>query len=155
MLQVLLSLIDPEQFPPFCSALVLIRDLVSIPPPQVFEQDNQVDQGPQTQSSGKKNKYLKLNNHNLKWWNDPKNECYTFYLHCNPLQGKYRVNQQCCPGGNCSETPRRPSVGVSGGLRIFLAKSLVILPIYTKFKLELASDKLKFHVYSWNYQWFS
>ena len=53
MLQVLLSLPDPEQFPPFRSALVLLRDLVSVPPPQVFEQDDQVDQDPQTQSSEK------------------------------------------------------------------------------------------------------
>ena len=42
---------DSGQFPPFRSALVLVRNLVSVPPPQVFEQDNQVDQGPQTQSS--------------------------------------------------------------------------------------------------------
>ena len=53
VLQVLLSLPDPEQFPPFCSTLVLVRDLVSVPPPQVFEQENQVDQGPQSQSSEK------------------------------------------------------------------------------------------------------
>ena len=52
VLQVLLSLLDPGQFPPFRSALVLVRNLVFVPPPQVFEQDNQVDQGPQTQSSG-------------------------------------------------------------------------------------------------------
>ena len=65
VLQVLLSLPDSEQFPPFCLVLVLVRDLVSVPPPQVFEQDNQVDQGPQTQSSGKKPNISKLNNHNL------------------------------------------------------------------------------------------
>ena len=53
VLQVLLSLPDSEQFPPFCLVLVLVRDLVSVPPPQVFEQDNQFDQGPQTQFSGK------------------------------------------------------------------------------------------------------
>ena len=53
VLQVLMSNLDPEQFPPFCSTLVLLRDLFSIPPPQVFEQDDQVDQDPQTQSSGK------------------------------------------------------------------------------------------------------
>ena len=53
VLQGLLSLLDSKQFPPFCSALVFLRDLVSVPPPQVFEQGNQVDQGPQTQSSGK------------------------------------------------------------------------------------------------------
>ena len=47
-----MSLPDPEQFPPFGSALVLVRDLVLVPPPQVFEQDDQVFQGPQTQSSG-------------------------------------------------------------------------------------------------------
>ena len=45
----------------------------------------------------------------------------------------YRVAQQCCPGGNRPETPRRPS---AGGLRIFWVKSLVILAIYTKIKLK-------------------
>ena len=49
-----MSNLDPEQFPPFCSSLVLLRDLFSIPLPQVFEQDDQADQGPQTQSSGNK-----------------------------------------------------------------------------------------------------
>ena len=58
VLQGLLSLPDPEQFPPFFSALVLVRDLVSVPPPQVFEQDPQVDQRPQTQSTGNKKKYF-------------------------------------------------------------------------------------------------
>ena len=53
MLQVLLSLPDPKQFPPFSSALVLVRDLDLVPPPQDFEQGNQVDQAPHTQSSGK------------------------------------------------------------------------------------------------------
>ena len=46
-------------------ALVLVRDLLSVPPPQDFEQGNQVDQGPQTQSSGKKHNISRLNNHNL------------------------------------------------------------------------------------------
>jgi hypothetical protein len=32
------------------------------------------------------------------------------------LESFYRVDQQCCPGGNCSETPRRPS---PGGLHIY------------------------------------
>ena len=54
MLQGLLSLLDPEQVPPNCSILVLVRDRVLVPPPQGIEQDNQVDQGPQTQSSRKK-----------------------------------------------------------------------------------------------------
>ena len=54
---------------------------------------------------------------------------------------KYRVDQQCCLGGNRPETPRRPS---ARGLRIFLAKSLVIPAIYTKFKLKFVSDKLEF-----------
>ena len=27
---------------------------------------------------------------------------------------KYHVNQQCCPGGNCPETPGDPPQGVSG-----------------------------------------
>ena len=49
----LLSLPDPEQFPPFCSFLILLRDLVLVPPPQDFEQGDQNDQIPQTQSSGK------------------------------------------------------------------------------------------------------
>ena len=44
----------------------------------------------------------------------------------------YRVAQQCCPGGNRPETPRRPS---AGGLRIFWAKSLVITAIYTNLSL--------------------
>ena len=54
----------------------------------------------------------------------------------------YRVNQQCCPGGNRPETPRPD----------FLAKSLVIPAIYTKFKLKFVSDKLEFCIYGWNYQ---
>ena len=66
VLQSLLSLPDPGQFPPFRSVLVLLRDLVLVPLPHGFEQNDHVDQGPQTQSSGKKNKYLKLNNQNLK-----------------------------------------------------------------------------------------
>ena len=52
VLQFLMSLPDPEQFPPFRSVLVLVRNLVWVPPPQGFEQDNQVDQDPQTQSIG-------------------------------------------------------------------------------------------------------
>jgi hypothetical protein len=52
VLQGLLSLPDPEQFPPFCSISIFLRDLVLVPTPQSFEQDDQVDQGPQTQSSG-------------------------------------------------------------------------------------------------------
>ena len=60
VLQLFMSLPDPEQFPPFRSALVLVRDLVLVPPPQVLEQDNQVDQGPQTQSSGKKTTFQNL-----------------------------------------------------------------------------------------------
>ena len=53
MLQSWLSLSDPEQLPPLRSVLVLVRDLVSVPLPQDFEQEPQVDQGPQTQFSGK------------------------------------------------------------------------------------------------------
>ena len=41
----------------------------------------------------------------------------------------YRVDHQCCPGGNCPETPRRPS---AGGLRIFWLKSLDLPVIYPK-----------------------
>ena len=52
VLQGLLSLPDPEQVPPFFSILIFLRDLVLVPTPQDFEQDNQVDQDPQTQSSG-------------------------------------------------------------------------------------------------------
>ena len=37
---------------PFCSILVLLRDLELVPTPQGFEQGVQDDQGPQTQSSG-------------------------------------------------------------------------------------------------------
>ena len=59
--------------------------------------------------------------------------------------GRYRVAQQCCPGGNRPETPWRPS---AGGLRIFWVKSLVILAIYTKFKLMAH----KFCINGWNYQ---
>ena len=61
-----------------------------------------------------------------------------FIKHC---LHAYRVTQQCCPGGNRPETPRRPS---AGGLRIFWAKSLVIPAIYTKFKLMAHKFKLKF-----------
>ena len=59
VLQGWLSLPDPEQFPPFCSFLILLRDLVMVPPPQDFEQDDQNDQIPQTQSSGKKQQHFK------------------------------------------------------------------------------------------------
>ena len=65
LLQRLLSLPDPGQFPPFCSALIFLRDLVVVSTPQDFEQGDQVDQGPQTQSSGKKPNISKLNNLNL------------------------------------------------------------------------------------------
>ena len=54
----------------------------------------------------------------------------------------YRVYQQCCPGGNRPETPRPD----------FLAKSLVILAIYLKFKLLTNKFKLGFRIYGWNYQ---
>ena len=83
---------------------------------------------------------------------------HTYYTHSAGLESRpsrfvsrstiYRVAQQCCPGGNRPETPRRPS---AGGLRIFWAKSLVIPAIYTKF----VSHKLEFCIYGWNYQWFS
>ena len=52
VLQNLLSLSEPEQFPPFCSILIFLRDLVLVPTPQSFEQGVQDDQGPQTQSFG-------------------------------------------------------------------------------------------------------
>mgnify|MGYP007048360905 CR=1 FL=1 len=58
VLQNLLSLSEPEQFPPFCSILIFLRDLVLVPTPQSFEQDDQVDQRSQTQSSGKNNNWL-------------------------------------------------------------------------------------------------
>ena len=80
VLQCLLSLPDPEQVPPNRSILVLVRDRLLVPPPQVFEQDNQDDQGPQTQSSKKENNNLKLNKHNQRWLNDSKNNCYSFLL---------------------------------------------------------------------------
>ena len=60
-----MSLPDPEQFPPFRSVFVLVRDLVLVPPPQGFEQDDQLPQRPQTQFSGKNNNNSKINNHNL------------------------------------------------------------------------------------------
>ena len=53
VLQDFVSLPDSKQFPPYRSGLVFIRDLVSVPPPQGFEQGNQDDQAPQSQSSGK------------------------------------------------------------------------------------------------------
>ena len=61
----------------------------------------------------------------------------------------YHVTQQCCPGGNRPETPRRPS---AGGLLIFGAKLLVIPTIYTKFKLTAHKFKLEFCINGWNYQ---
>ena len=60
VLHVFVSLPDPEQIPPFRSALVLVRDLVLVPPPQGFEHGNQVDQAPQTQSSGKSTNVILL-----------------------------------------------------------------------------------------------
>ena len=60
VLQSLLSLPDPEQFPPFRSFLILLRDLVMVPLPQDFEQDDQIDQIPQTQSSGTNKSNSKL-----------------------------------------------------------------------------------------------
>ena len=71
--QRLLSLPEPGQLPPFRSVSILLRDLVLVPPPQDFEQDDHVDQGPQTQSSGKNDNNSKLNNCNLKWLNQTKN----------------------------------------------------------------------------------
>ena len=47
--------------------------------------------------------------------------------------------------GDPPETLRRGSPD-------FLAKSLVIPAIYTKFKLKFVSDKLEFCIYVWNYQ---
>ena len=38
--------------------------------------------------------------------------------------GSYRVNRQCCPGGNRPETPRRPPGDPPQGSPDFLAKSL-------------------------------
>ena len=54
----------------------------------------------------------------------------------------YRVDQQCCPGGNRPET--HPE---TRGSPDFLTKSLGIPAIYTKFKLKFVSDKLEFHIY--------
>ena len=51
VLQRLLSLPEPGQFPPFRSVLILLRDLAFVPPPQPFEQDDHFDHGPQTQFS--------------------------------------------------------------------------------------------------------
>ena len=58
------------------------------------------------------------------------------------LEFWYRVDRQCCSSGNRPETN-------------FLAKSLVIPAIFTKFKLKFVSDKVEFCLYGWNYQWFS
>ena len=55
---------------------------------------------------------------------------------------KYRVDQQCCPGGYRPGDPPRD----------FLGKSLVIPAIYTKVKLKFVSDKLEFCIFGWNYQ---
>ena len=44
---------------------------------------------------------------------------------------------------------RRKSSAVSGGSPDFLAKSLVILTIYTKFKLKFVCEKLEFHICIW------
>ena len=44
---------------------------------------------------------------------------------------------------------------LSGDPQFFLAKSLVIPAIYTKFKLIAHKCKLEFCIYGWNYQWFS
>ena len=54
----------------------------------------------------------------------------------------YRVDQQCCPGGNRPGTPRGPP---RGGSPDFWAKSLVIPAV-------LDIDKLDFCIYGWNYQ---
>ena len=51
VLQGLLSVPDPVQFPPFRSISIFLRVLVLVPMPQSFEQDDHVDQSPQTQSS--------------------------------------------------------------------------------------------------------
>ena len=66
MLHCLLSLPDPEQVPSLRSVLVLVRDRVLVPLPQGLVQDDQVDQVPQGQFSGKNNNNSKLDNHNLK-----------------------------------------------------------------------------------------
>ena len=58
----------------------------------------------------------------------------------------YRVDQQCCLSGDPPETLRRGSPD-------FLAQSLVIPAIYTKFKLITHKFKLEFCIYGWNYQW--
>ena len=56
---------------------------------------------------------------------------------------KYRLDQQCCPGGNHPETTR------SWSLNCF-AKSLVIPTIHVLIKVVSL-----FHTYGWNYQWFT
>ena len=60
------------------------------------------------------------------------------------------------PSGDPPETLRRPSGDPPktplGGSPDFLAKSLVIPAIFTKFKLKFVSDKLEFCIYGWNYQ---
>ena len=66
VLQLLLSIPDPEQVPSLRSILVLVRDRVLFLPPQDSEQADQGVQLPQTQFSGKNNNNSKLENHNLK-----------------------------------------------------------------------------------------
>ena len=61
VLQRFLSLPEPGQLPPFRSVSILLRDLVLVPPPQDFEQDDHVDHCPQTQSTGKNDNNSKLN----------------------------------------------------------------------------------------------
>ena len=65
VLQLLLSLLDPEQVPPLRSIVVLVRDRVLFLPPQDSEQAVQGVQLPQTQFSGKNNNNSKLENPNL------------------------------------------------------------------------------------------
>ena len=53
------------------------------------------------------------------------------------------------------KSSRDPPETTPGGSPDFLAKSLVIPAIFTKYKLTFVSDKLEFCIYGWNYQWFS
>jgi hypothetical protein len=51
-----------------------------------------------------------------------------------------------------AEIVQRPPETPLGRSPDFLAKSLVIPAIFTKFKLKFVRDKIEFCIYGWNYQ---
>ena len=56
------------------------------------------------------------------------------------MQKWYRVDQQCCPGKNCKETP------------LETLELLVIPTKYTKIQAYRLQFKVEFCIYGWNYQ---